>query len=143
MEFLIEQFFLRYFSSIQSLDLPQLTGNETLNLKAYTRQFCRDVSITAYIADSWDLNLPQSIISIQRQSMFSNLYIIFECATCVMQNALCFVKWVVNPWILWAKWQVMNNVTYVYIFRSFKNLHRNNKIGAVDISFTRKLSKKY
>jgi hypothetical protein len=53
MEFLIERnFFLHYFSSIQSLDLPQLTGNETLNLKAYTRQFCRDMSITAYIADS-------------------------------------------------------------------------------------------
>lgn len=124
--------FLLYCSSIQSLELSQLNKNETLHLKTY-----RIYLHKGYIAKSWDQNLAETIYINREAVHISNLYIIFEYATGVMQNALRSVKRVVNPWIFWAKWQVMNHVTNIYIFRSSKNLHRSNKIGAVNVSSPR------
>lgn len=33
-----------------------------------------------------------------------NLYVIFECSTCIMQHPHCPIQWIVNSWIFWPKW---------------------------------------
>lgn len=51
-----------------------------------------------------------------------------------MQDTVCPIKGIMNSWILWSKWQIMDNVADINMTRSFKYL-QDQKIDNAKINF--------
>lgn len=53
----------------------------------------------------------------------TNLDIVFECPTCVMQYPWSIIKWVMNSRVFWTKGQSMDNMANIDMAWPIKNLH--------------------